>query len=246
VPDKPRERFYLEVLRKALPGIPSGDPDEPEPPDFILTKADGKRLGIEITSFYLPPPPGEQPHQERQRLKERIVELAERIHQEAGGPALYVSVFFDLHRRFAKQDVQPLARAIAASVLSEPSPHSVYKSAEIPRGRRPEATWGIYIRRSIDGTDKLWHADMGGWVAEISAQHVADTLRAKGPMAAQARLRCDQLWLVIVSDAFSGAAPAEITAAAVEAVYDGPFDRLIWLRPDIPRATELRLVVTAA
>lgn len=246
MPDKRRERFYLEALRKALPGIPSGDSNEPEPPDFVLTSADGKRLGIEITGFYLPPPPGEQPHQERQSLKERIVELAERIHHEAGGPALYVSVFFDLHRRFVKKDVQPLAHSIAASVLSTPAPSSLYESAQIPRGRRPQGTWGIHVRRSIDGTDKLWYADMGGWVADISAQHVADTLRAKSSMAAQGRLRCDGLWLVIVSDAFSGAAPAEITAEAMEAVYDGPFDRLIWLRPDIPRATELRLVVTAA
>jgi hypothetical protein len=245
VPDKPRERFYLAALRKALPDIPSGDPEEREPPDFVLTTADRRRLGIELTTFHLPPPLGEQPHQERQSLKEHIVAVAERVHHAFGGPALYVSVFFDLRRRFLKKDIQPLAYGIAVGVLTTPAPSSVYESVEVPRGRRPDATWSIRIRPSINGVDKLWHADMGGWVADIGVQHVADRLRAKAQKAPEARTRCDELWLVIVNDAVSGAAPAEISTEAIEAVYDAPFDRLIWLIPEPPRAIELRLMSSA-
>ena len=72
MPDKNRERYYLEALRAALPEVPAGEPLEGEPPDFILQGDDGT-LGIEITAFHLPTPDGQRPYQERQSLKDRIV-----------------------------------------------------------------------------------------------------------------------------------------------------------------------------
>lgn len=241
VPDKLRERYYFEALRTALPEIPPGEPLEPEPPDFLL-RTEHERLGIELTSFHLPPPPGERPHQERQSLKDRIVAIAERLHHETGGPALYVSVFFNAHTTLDKRDIQALARGIADSVLRAPKPESMDKAVELPWGRRPEATSGILIFPSEGGKDKLWHADAGGYVAAISADQIARVVQAKARRAPLARTRCDKLWLVVVNDAFSRAAPAEISAEARRATYEGPFDRLIWLLPSQPaRAIDLRL-----
>ena len=54
MPDKRLERWYLEALRRARPELPSGPPEEPEPPDFVLTEGT-RRLGIELTTFHLPP-----------------------------------------------------------------------------------------------------------------------------------------------------------------------------------------------
>src|SRR5947207_682369 len=82
---------------------------------------------------------------------------------------------------------------------------------EIPWGRRPEATWGILIHPSVDGEDKLWHPDAGGWVASISPEQIADVVRTKARTAQVARTRCDKLWLVIVNESFGRAAPAEIS-----------------------------------
>ena len=45
MPDKNRERYYLEALRAALPDLPAGEPLEAEPPDFIL-QGSGGTLGI--------------------------------------------------------------------------------------------------------------------------------------------------------------------------------------------------------
>jgi hypothetical protein len=55
VPDKNLERYYLKTLRKVVNDVPAGDPEEPEPPDFLLV-ADYGRVGIEMTTFHLPPP----------------------------------------------------------------------------------------------------------------------------------------------------------------------------------------------
>lgn len=147
MPDKSRERYYLEALRTALPDLPTGEPLQAEPPDFIL-QGSGGTLGIEITAFHLPTPEGKRPYQERRSLKDRIVHLAERIHHDAGGPALYVMVHFNEYVELDKKDIQPLANAIAASVLNAPVPRSLNEPVEIPWGERPEATWGILIHRS--------------------------------------------------------------------------------------------------
>src|SRR5207237_1077268 len=101
MPNKRRERFYMEALRRALPDALTGSPVEPEPPDFVFVN-DGHRLGIELTTFHLPPQPSEPPHQEWQSLKNQIVVQAERLHSEAGGLPLYVGIIFHERQRLRK------------------------------------------------------------------------------------------------------------------------------------------------
>jgi len=234
MPDKRLERYHFAALRAALPELPSGDPDEPEPPDFVLTDDRG-RLGIELTTFHLPTRDGEQPYQERQSLKERIVRMAERQHHEWGGPPLYVSVFFHLHVPIAKKDSLRMAQEIAVAVFNA-SPVYVPQGQwfQIPWERRPPFTYAINFSPSVDGEDKLWHPDAGGWVADVTSQHITDVIRAKRRKVAVARTRCDRLWLVIVNDFMSRTAPAEISQEARSAVYEATFDRLIWLIPYQP------------
>jgi hypothetical protein len=241
MPDKQRERFYLEALRRSLQEIPPGSPLEPEPPDFVLF-IDRHRLGIELTTFHLPPKAGESPHQQSQSLKDQIVRLAERFHEEAGGPPLYVTIIFHEHQELRKKDVQSRARELAATMLAYPMPLPCDElPITIPFGRRPRWVAGIQANCSVDGVDKLWHADAGGWVAKITSEQVSNVVRAKASRAPRARNKCDELWLVIVNDNFSRAAQAEISREALRASYEGPFDRLIWLLPHVPRAIDLQL-----
>jgi hypothetical protein len=125
-------------------------------------------------------------------------------------------------------------------------PQSIREPVELPWGARPEVTTGIQIHPSIDGKDKLWHADAGGWVADITTDHVASVLQRKARTVTVARSRCDELWLVLVNNLFSRAAPAEITTEALSASYKAPFDKLIWLLPHVPRAHVLGLAPPAA
>jgi hypothetical protein len=246
MPDKRRERFYLEALQRALPDAPSGPALEPEPPDFVFV-TDRHRLGIELTTFYLPPSSGEPPQQEKQSLKNQIVREAERIHTSEGGLPLYVQVIFTGHERIRKKDVQVFARELADAVLNCSAPRNFSEPAlKIPWDQLPEWAAAIQVHGSINGVDKLWHADAGGWVAEITSEHVSEIVKAKTRREPLARTRCDELWLVIVNDNFSNAAQAEISAEALNAAYCGPFDRLVWLIPQVPQAIELRLTQPAA
>jgi hypothetical protein len=199
-------------------------------------------LGIEFTVFHLSPPPGKRPHQEQESLKKRIVDTAERLHRGSGGPALYVSIFFDQDRPLTKRDSQPLARELADAIFNFPVPVSFeYPPVEIPWGFLPKGIISISVHGSIDGKSSLWQPAGGDFVSEVSIDQVAEVVRKKAKRAPRARSNCDQLWLVIVSDEFSHAAPAEISEEAVNAEYEAPFDRLVWLIPHAPSAIELRI-----
>jgi hypothetical protein len=171
MPDKERERFYFEMLRRAMPELPSVDPTEPEPPDFLFATAEGA-LGIEFTAFHLPPTLGDRPHQERQALKERIVTLAEQLHEERGGPSLYVDVHFNDHLALDNKDAVRLAGEIADSVLGSPLPTSISDPVHVRWRTRPKETSRIRIHPTVDPEDRLWTADAGGWVATITSDHL--------------------------------------------------------------------------
>ena len=153
-----------------------------------------------------------------------------------------MDVFFHEHQRLRKKDIQPFARELADALLAYPVPQHFNEPAiMIPWGRRPEWSAGIQVHGSINGVDKLWDADAGGWVAEITSEHISEVVRGKASREPLARTQCDELWLVIVNDNFSQAAQAEISTEALSASYEGPFDRLVWLLPHVPRAIDLQL-----
>lgn len=237
--NKHLERWYLERLRTTFADFPSGAVIARESPDFTV-QSDYRTVGIEITRFYLPPPDEERPQQEQQSLKDRAVCLAHQMHMEAGGPALYVSVFYRERLAITKRDVPTMANAISKIVLEAPVPASITDTSTIVTGSRlPPEIISISITRSINGRDQLWHANAGGWVAPVKPQHIREVIERKSSMASVAKAKCDELWLVIVSDEFSRAAPVELSEEAADYTYQKIFDRVFWIEPHAPRVFEL-------
>ena len=238
MPDKDRERFYFERLRNALPAIPAAPLVEREPPDFVVGEAPA-RLGIEFTVLHLPPSAGARPAAERHALKTQIMATAERMHSACGGPALYVKALFRPGQPLYKKDVAQLAEQVCDAVCSAPAPGAVSEVLDVNWQHLPREIASIRVRGSVNGEDRLWSADHAGWVAAVQPEQVQHELSRKAATAAAARFWCDQLWLVIVNDPFTGAAFAELADAAREAVYTHPFDRAIWLEPHEGRAFQL-------
>ena len=237
---KRMERWYVEQLEHALPGFPAGTVQDDETPDFILVSDKGT-IGIEVTVFHWAPADGKRPHQEEQALKDRVVAIADRVHAEAGGPGLYVTVFFATKIVFGKRDIREQGEAIARAVLATVAPGSLDDPAvRVQSDRLPRGVSDITIRPSVDGRDRLWSADAGGWVAPVAPVHIEAVIERKTAMASRARTKCDELWLVVVNDEFSRAAPVELSKDCHQAVYDHPFDRLFWLEPHRQRAWEFQ------
>jgi hypothetical protein len=189
--------------------------------------------------YHHPPIPGKRIHQEIQSLKNRIVEIAEQLHTEAGGPALYLSVIFGPHGCLSKKTARPIAKALADAVLSEPVPKSPYDPrVKIARDRLPLEIAYVSLSASINGQDKLWQADAGGWVMTIKPSDIQREIDKKQHMVDIARTKCNSLWLIIVHDLIKGAS-CEISSEAKSAVYRHSFDRVLLLHPHLPRVIEL-------
>lgn len=232
------ELRYVEALKRSLPDFPTGDLEASETPDFLV-RSGGRTTGIEVTVFHLPSTGSERPHQEQQALKDRIVERAWTAHVEAKRAALYVSVFFrsvPLNR----SEVDRIAGAVEAAVSNVADNVRHEGETVVPWSLLPPEVAHISIHRSVDGHDQLWHADHGGWVAQVSSSQVETVVQRKARTALRAREKCDQLWLLIVNDQFSRAAQAELSAEASDATYRHPFDRLLWLVPHRQSVVVLR------
>ncbi|HBP90898.1 MAG TPA: hypothetical protein DD706_24805 [Nitrospiraceae bacterium] len=237
--NKHLERWYIEQLRRAVPDFPRGTVQSDESPDFLV-QSDRRRIGIEVTVFYWPALEGKRPHQEEQALKDRVVAVADKVHAEAGGPGLYVTVFFARPIFVTKRNVRERGEAIARAVLETVPPFSLNEPAvRVPWDRLPPGVTDITIRASVDGRDRLWSADAGGWVASVEPTHIQPVLERKTLMASHALMKCQELWLIIVNDEFSRGAPVELAKESGQVVYDHPFDRLFWLEPHRQRAWEL-------
>src|ERR1043166_7475346 len=199
MPNKERERFYIQQLRSCSIGLPDGETRDSESPDFLIFA--NETLGVEFTEFHLPAGAGERPYQELQSLQEQVVNIAESAHASAGGPALYVHVIFGRHGRLAKGTVRPIGEALADVLLSFPVPQSIRDPrVDIPRTLLPAEIARVHVHGSVDGFDRLWLSGYGSWVAPVAVAHIQNEINRKERKAALARKKCDRLWLVIVQD----------------------------------------------
>jgi hypothetical protein len=239
MPDKKRERWYLAQLRACIKDFPSGRQEDGESPDFII-RNESSSTGIEVTVFHMPPIAGGRPHQELQALKGRVVATAASLHEKAGGSGLYVSVFFNDSARLSKRNAASIGRELAAVVLRTKVPASIEEEAvRVPWDDLPDCIGDITIRATVDGHDRLWSADAGGWVAPVQPDHIQAVLDQKAPKLAIARTKCRLVWLLIVNDEFGQAAPAELHNSAAGSQYAHGFDRVFWLQAHGPTAVEL-------
>jgi hypothetical protein len=239
VPDKKAERRYLAHLRALLPDLPPGPARDHEPPDFCLG-AGAATLGIELTVFHAPPAPGEREHHERHSLQKRVVTLAARLHREAGGPALYLTATFNPQRPLTKRTVPHVAAALARAVFAQAVSRPVRAPAvRIARAALPDEVPHVGVYGSLDGTDALWQAGNAAWVQPVPSAPVQAVIDDKMRGAPEARTRCERLWLVIVNDVGSGAAPAELTDEARHHHYTHAFDRVLWFEPHEPLIVDL-------
>lgn len=233
MPDTKLERFYLQRLLSALNLEPERI-EKSETPDFILDYPDDV-LGIELTRFFLPPPPGERPQQESDSLAQLAVESARRLFRKHGGPARYVTVFF-ARDPASKNAAYDLGRRLAYVLLEREAgvTNRLRTMTKLPE----VADIGVYP--SVDGVDELWYPARAGWVAEVQPAHVQAVMDKKSEKAPQCRSRCDHLWLVIAHDVFRNGAPCRVSHSVLEEQYSYEFDKVFWLDAQIPAAHVLQ------
>jgi hypothetical protein len=174
-----------------------------------------------------------------QQRKDRVVERAWIEHTERGRLALRVHVFFNAPKTLSDQSIGLVASGIATAVARTPAPESFDAPAlQVDQDLLPPSVGAITIRRAM--RTPCWDADAGGWVAPVQPSELAAILQRKARRATAGRCHCEQLWLVIVYDAFSRAHQAELSPEARCFRYGHVFDRALWFEPHHDAAHELQ------
>jgi hypothetical protein len=86
------EQYYFEMFRKDYP-LPHGTVIYDDKPDVIL---DGdKKIGIEITNFFLEKGNLTKSEQIQRKLREKVIKSAQHNYQKMGGKKIELSIGFD-------------------------------------------------------------------------------------------------------------------------------------------------------
>jgi hypothetical protein len=229
MPDKRRERAYVERFLRGIDGELMGSIIEGEAPDFVIASDTGL-IGIEFTTFHVAPAAGELFPQEQLRLRWRIVRSAEGLHEVEGGLPVYAHIRFRPRTPLRKARIRPLVRQLCDAVQRKALPVTVSEELELgyEDGLPPEIV-SVALRGSINGRDKLWQPTFSDWVRRVSPGQVQQVIDQKNKRASSYRQDCSAIWLVLVNDVFVSGQALELGDDAAVATYVSRFERVYWL-----------------
>jgi len=218
------EKFYFELFRQAsdLGAIPEyGDK-----PDVIIHL--DRKIGVEITNFYLRPGSDDASEQRQRERRTNIVADAQSLYRRQGGSrAFELTIQFNTNfpirsRRTAAltTELADLARLIERHSTGPIDPEVFAPSPEL-------LTVWLNAR---EYPDPRWRITQVYTLNFISLQALADILREKEAKALQYQ-PCDAYWLLIIVDWVDRAQDQEITIND-PILTSQIFERVILYKPD--------------
>lgn len=152
MPDKARERWYLDRFASTCKDFPAGQLIESEKPDFLIESHE-ERVGIELTRYYVPLPVGGRPPQEQEALRSRIIREAKDTIKSTDKRRFHVNVQFALASDLQKQDVQRISDQLAEAVRRSQVEQGKYEVIECSL---PPEIENALIVNSDSLTDTYW------------------------------------------------------------------------------------------
>ncbi len=237
--NKEMERYYFEKFR-AMYALPTGEVAYQDMPDVVI---DGpRRIGIEITGFYLSDGTSPASEQVQALRRQKVVKQAERMHGSGGGEDVSVTVEFN--GRHPIQDVQDLAKRLSALIKATPDSGRI--SARLYRDV-PELRL-VYVHRPRRQTDGFSASPLSGslrrpWKVQgdrrlglMSEVRLREIVREKELKIAK-YTPCDADWLLVVADSADAAQEQEIRVEGIE-IFSGVFEKIIVYEPHLEHILE--------
>ncbi|MGH8562646.1 MAG: hypothetical protein ACREXW_00620 [Gammaproteobacteria bacterium] len=195
------ERYYFERFRGAY-ALPEGEVKHGDKPDVII---EGQRkIGIEVTRFFLQDGAIADNEQKQDKIRQDVLQEAQRQFVDQGGKPIEISVGFNLEKpigqtnKFVKKLVE-LAKRVEALDAGTVFRH-VYKDL-------PELDY-LYVNTKLY-SDPKWRAYNVYTVPMMSIQRLSDIIRTKENKVKE-YTNCDAYWLLIVVDFWDPAQDQEI------------------------------------
>jgi hypothetical protein len=228
------ERRYFERFREAYE-LPPGTVSYADKPDILVTG--NRRVGIEITNFYLEPGGDEASEQRQRPRRNEVAAEAHRLYLAGGGKNIELTIQFAPNKPItsATKKTLPLRLAqFAARVDTQPM--GSYYPDSFPD--MPEIA-------SIWSSGREWSNPT--WVRpgqvysyeEMSASRLREIVAEKESKAAE-YAPCDAYWLLIVVDWADAAQDQEITTTGLKLPSE-VFEKIIVYKPGFDDIAEIKL-----
>ena len=216
------EACYFELLRRDY-RVPAGRIVFGDKPDLILQGT--RKIGIEITNFFLENGALPESEQVQSRARKAVVREAQRIYLADGGKRIELSFSFDKARPIG--DSNGLAKKMAELARRvEGSP-----TGEIWRKNFkgiPELSF-VYLY-ATESDDAQWRVGQGYSGQLMSRDKLLDIVRKKESKSKDYR-PCDAFWLVVVVECMDPAQDQEIQIDDFQKIHPTVFEKVIVYKP---------------
>lgn len=227
---KYRELAHLLAFKESIPDFPHGKiPKNKEHPDFPISSST-KTIGIEHTEVFHKPKKNGCTLQAEENYIFQILNRSKRLYDCSNNVPVVVWVNISIGTQFSKRQIDSIAKALV-QVVKNNIPEDEKESIELKRNWRaedqlPKKISSITIIRFGNRENSAWlPIGLGGAVPEITYDLVQESINRKNHKVDNYRIKCDEIWLLIVVYGFLPSTWFDVTGNALEEKYISDFDR---------------------
>ncbi len=226
-----RERYYFEMFRKAY-DLQSKSVVYGDKPDVILEGE--KRIGIEITNFFLEGGHRPESEQVQRHARERVVASSHRLYLGDNGKKTELTFGFD--KRHPIVDQEKLAREITELARRIDGSKTGQIGFEVFEGI-PELSFVYFNAKEYN--DAKWRIAQAYSVPFMSLTALQDIINEKETKSKQYR-RCDAYLLLVIVDLIDPAQEQEIGVDGLENVNSTVFENILIYKPHFGHVVETK------
>jgi hypothetical protein len=212
------ERHYFEMFLKDYP-LPPGTIIYDDSPDVIVEGE--RRIGIEITNFFLEEGSLSKSEQAQRKLRDKVVSEAQRVYQVGSGKKIGITFGFDKTNPIRDQknlvrELVELVKHIEKCETGKLKKDSFKAIQELSF---------VYLNAK-EYEDARWTVQQVQNVPVMSRNRLIDIIRSK-EIRANKYKRCDAYWLLVVIDFINSAQDQEIQIDGFEKIQSKIFEKII-------------------
>lgn len=248
------ERAHLKLfLDIYAPEVDQSQCTFSDSPD-LLVQAE-KIIGIEHTRFYREEDAlatGEQ-LRPQEKLHFELVTLAHQLFRQQSDILLYLTVLFDSEYKYNRRSIAAAARTLAELIhLFLEQNQLIIESGKFVSFDHwdarnyglpwPKGVMSCMLSKVEKPKYEFWSPGYAYMVPELQIHHIASIIASKEKRLSEYRARCDEIWLLIVTDIGMPSSHVDVAKVVQNKMWNTRFDKVFVLLYAIAELIELQLL----